>query len=187
MGSDNTNTTPASVPTPDNSVTPATLEQLKADMMQQYNELETNCKEFQGQLASIKVKMEQDNEEHVRRIEKIISLMTLHMQHIREMVELIDAFGDRLTEQERQLAGTEVKCTLMMDRQRQLASSMSKLSKTAKEIVDELEQVKQKQDSHDKFQWKLVCIVTVGTSIIVWLLTTDNFAKLIYAIGQLGS
>lgn len=163
------------------------VSKLREDMEQQYNTLAESCKDFQEQLRQVKASVDRNNSEIAQRIEKIIALMTVHMNHIKEMMDIIDDYGSRIGEQERQNAQQELRNAAMIERQKQLASSLAKLSKTTREIVDEIDALKQREESHDKFQWRVTCICAVGVAIIMWLFTGDNFAKILYAIQSFGS
>ena len=159
-------------------------ENLKLYLNGQYDFLLKHCNRIQDQLNELRNKVDSNNVNLVRRVEKILTQMTSYMAIIKQMVDIVASYGERLTEQEKAQAKQELEYASLVERQNRFAISLAKLEKNGREIVEEVEDVKQKEEDHGKLEWKLFSIVSIGVAIVAWLLTGDNFAKILIAIHE---
>jgi hypothetical protein len=65
----------------------------------------------------------------------------------------------------------------VVDKMNRMAKNFVKLENNQKEIVDELECLKQRQDEDDKFKWKVTAIMIIVSPIIGWLCVGDHLRK----------
>ena len=160
-----------------------TPEQLSMVLQNHTQYLEEKCNGLKQQLHDLKTQVYSDNDSVIQRIERILALMTSQMSLIKQMVELVDNFGDRLTSQEQFKMKHELEYIGIVERQNRFAKSLQNMAQNSHEIFIELEEIKDHVNEHDKFQWKLTISVSVGAAVIAWLLTGDNFAKLLRLCG----
>lgn len=160
---------------------------LKEYMEGQYTFLHQHYEELKAQLDELTRKVKSDRNNLVQRIERILLQMTHHMTIIRQMIDIVSSYGDRITAQEREMSKRETEHASLVERQNRFAISLAKLEKNSREIVEELDDVRQKEESHSKLEWRVMTVFAIGAAIVAWLLTGDHFAQILNAIGQITS
>lgn len=157
-------------------------EKVKLYMEGQYAFLMKHCTSLQAQLNELRQKVDDDNTNLVQRVERLLLQMTNHMSIIRQMIDIVASYGDRLTEHEKEQAKQEAAYASLVERQNRFAISLSKLEKSSKDIVEEVADVSDKEEKHSKLEWRVFTVFSIGIGIVVWLLTGDNFVKILLAI-----
>lgn len=160
---------------------------LKEYMEGQYAFLQQHYEGLRSQLDELTRKVRSDRNNLVQRIERILLQMTHHMTIIRQMIDIVSSYGDRITAQEREMSKRETEHASLVERQNRFAISLAKLEKNSKEIVEELDDVRQKEEAHSKLEWRVMTVFAIGAAIVAWLLTGDHFAQILHAIGQVMS
>lgn len=156
-----------------------TAEEIREFVQSQSALLEEKGVALQQQLIDLKKQIYSDNDSTIQRIERVLALMNTQMALIKQMVELVDNFGDRLHEQEEFRTKHELEYIGVVERQNRFAANMQNMVENSKQIFIELEEIKAQQDKHDKFQWRFAVIFAIGSSVIFWLVTGDHFANLL--------
>ena len=158
------------------------VEEIRQYVQIQYAMLEEKGVSLQQQLVDLKKQIYSDNDSVIQRIERVLALMNTQMALIKQMVELVDNFGDRLHEQEEFKTKHELEYIGIVERQNRFAANMQNMVENSKQIFMELEEIKSHQEQHDKFQWRFVIAFSIGASIVIWLVTGDHFANLLKLI-----
>ena len=157
---------------------------LREYMEGQYAFLQQHYEGLKSQLDGVAKKVNDAQDGLIQRIERILLQMTHHMTIIRQTIDIVASYGDKLTEHERALSKREAEYVSLVERQNRFAISLAKLEKSSIEIVDELERVRQSEESHSNLEWKIATVFGIGAAIVAWLLTGDHFVQILRAIGQ---
>lgn len=159
--------------------------QFRMMVAHQYAFLDDQCKRLQEQLSDLKDKLADQNDGIVQRIERILALMTTHMACLKQVIELVDNFGDRLAVTEKADMRRDMEYTSIVERQNKFSEALSAFTANSNKIYSELEDLKRRTDDHDKFQFKATLVGTIIMTIIVWLMTGNNFTSLLNNLKEL--
>lgn len=148
-------------------------------LVSQYKFLSDKYDSIEEQFKSTSDIIRKGNDDTSQRMQRILSLMTANLAFMKQMIQLEDDSSDKLAEQERVNAKQELQFSSVIDRQNRFAQSLANMDKNSQAIIKEIEKLKEKCAEHDKFQIRVTTIVTLITGALAWLMTGDNFAKLI--------
>lgn len=110
--------------------------------------------------------------------------MTSNMAFIKQIVQIEDANNDKLLEQERINQKQELQFSSMMDKQNRFSQSLKNMDANTRAILKEIEQLKANDQKHDNFRFRVLAVASIVTGVVVWLMTGDNFAKLVIIINE---
>lgn len=148
-------------------------------LVSQYKFLSDKYDSIEEQFKSTSDIIRKGNDDTSQRMQRILSLMTANLAFMKQMIQLEDDSSDKLAEQERVNAKQELQFSSVIDRQNRFAQSLANMDKNSQAIIKEIEKLKEKCAEHDKFQIRVTTIVTLIAGALAWLMTGDNFAKLI--------
>lgn len=155
------------------------MDAIKNAILDKFTVYDQGRKDIEGQLASLREKVFKDNVDLVHRVDRLISLMTNNAAFIRQMIDLLDNYGEKLANYEKDAIKHQMEYAAVVDRMNRMANSYAKLEANQREIVEEMEGLKQRQDEDDKFKWKLITIVGVVGGLLGWLCMSDNLKNFI--------
>lgn len=165
---------PSPDPNDDGIISQEEFDKVRKWMDEQVNSLGATCDELSEQLKTLSERVEAGDHALGQRMERLATLMTHHMSYFRQLVELVDSYGDKLTETEHKLAKRDLKIESIITRQNRFSEALSNMQKNFKQIVDEVEALSGKYDSHDTTMKHWVAVVAVAGTIIAWLMAGDN-------------
>lgn len=155
---------------------------LKNAILDKFSVYDQGRKNIENQLASLREKVSKDNIDLVHRVDRLIALMTNNAVFIRQMIDLLDNYGDKLSKYEKDAVKHQMEYAAVVERMNRMAKNFAKLETNQREIVDELECLKQRQDDDDKFKWKLITITGLIGALIGWLCMSDNLKNVIIVV-----
>ena len=195
MSDDVHQTSPANGDLPDDPLTTAlrtmsfhqAVETLGADalknaILDKFSVYDQGRKNIESQLAALREKVSKDNSDLVHRVDRLIALMTNNAVFIRQMIDLLDNYGEKLSLYEKDAVKHQMEYTAVVERMNRMANNFAKLENNQREIVGELECLKQRQDDDDKFKWKLITITGLIGALIGWLCMSDNLKNVIIVV-----
>ena len=150
---------------------------LKDALLDKFAVYDQGRKNIEDQLNELRNQVSKENAELVQRVDKLISLMTNNAVFIRQMIDLLDDYGNKLSKYEKDAVKHQMEYAAVVDRMNRMANNFVKLENNQKEIVDELEALKSRQDEDDKFKWKMIWILSIVSGIVGWLCVGDNLKK----------
>ena len=150
---------------------------LKDALLDKFAVYDQGRKNIEEQLNELRKQVSKENAELVQRVDKLISLMTNNAVFIRQMIDLLDDYGNKLSKYEKDAVKHQMEYAAVVDRMNRMANNFVKLENNQKEIVDELEALKSRQDEDDKFKWKMIWILSIVSGIVGWLCVGDNLKK----------
>ena len=151
---------------------------------QQYNLLQDKYDSLSEQLKKVTEQFVRHDRDAVARIEKIMNLMTSNMAFIKQIIEIEDANNDKLLAQDKLNQKQELQCASIIERQNRFAQSLKNMDTNTRAILEEIENLKANDQRHDNFKFKVLTVATIATSVVVWLMTGDNLAKLVIIINE---
>lgn len=151
-------------------------------MDQQYTFFDGQCTDLKQQLQDVTRLVDNRNNDLVQRIERIIALMTNHMICLKQIIELVDNFGDRLHELEKSEHKRDIEFVHLAEQQNSLAQAQAQWTKSSSQIFSEIEDLKKRAANHDKFEFKVAVVGAVALAIFLWLLGGDNLVNVIQNI-----
>lgn len=154
-------------------------------MDEQVANLGESCKDLSDQLKALSDRVEAGDHALGQRMERLATLLTHHMSYFRQLVELVDSYGDKLTETENSLAKRDLKIESIITRQNRFSEALGNMQKNFKQIVDEVEALSSKYDSHDITMKHWVAVVAVAGTVIAWLMAGDNIIDVLHYIGEM--
>lgn len=152
---------------------------------QQYQLLSGKYDSLIEQLNKATTLFSRGDKDAISRIERIMNLMTSNMAFIKQIVQIEDANNDKLLEQERINQKQELQFSSMMDRQNRFAQSLKNMDANTRAILKEIEQLKANDRKHDNFRFRVLAVASIVTGVVVWLMTGDNFAKLVIIVNEI--
>ena len=152
---------------------------LKEALMDKFAVLDQGRISIEEQLTALKAQMSKENSDLAHRVDKLISLMTNNVVFIRQMIDLLDDYGNKLSKYEKDAAKHQMEYAAVVDRMNRMATNFVKLENNQKEIVEEVEGLKSRQDEDDKFKWKLISIMTLVGTIAGWMCMSDHLKQFI--------
>ena len=150
---------------------------LKNALLDKFSVYDQGRRNIEEQLCTLKDQVAKDNTAIAQRVDKLISLMTNNAVFIRQMIDLLDDYGNKLSKYEKDAVKHQMEYAAVVDKMNRMAKNFVKLENNQKEIVDELECLKQRQDEDDKFKWKVTAIMIIVSPIIGWLCVGDHLRK----------
>ena len=150
---------------------------LKDALLDKFAVYDQGRKNIEDQLNELRKQVSKENAELVQRVDKLISLMTNNAVFIRQMIDLLDDYGNKLSKYEKDAVKHQMEYAAVVDRMNRMANNFVKLENNQKEIVDELEALKSRQDEDDKFKFKMIWILSIVSGIVGWLCVGDNLKK----------
>lgn len=151
---------------------------------QQYQLLSGKYESLTEQLNKVTTLFSRGDKDAIARIERIMNLMTSNMAFIKQIVQIEDANNDKLLEQERINQKQELQFSSMMDKQNRFSQSLKNMDANTRAILKEIEQLKANDQKHDNFRFRVLAVASIVTGVVVWLMTGDNFAKLVIIINE---
>ena len=152
---------------------------LKEALLDKFAVLDQGRISIEEQLTALKAQMSKENSDLAHRVDKLISLMTNNVVFIRQMIDLLDDYGNKLSKYEKDAAKHQMEYAAVVDRMNRMATNFVKLENNQKEIVEEVEGLKSRQDGDDKFKWKLISIMTLVGTIVGWMCMSDHLKQFI--------
>ena len=152
---------------------------------QQYQLLSGKYDSLIEQLNKATTLFSRGDKDAISRIERIMNLMTSNMAFIKQIVQIEDVNNDKLLEQERINQKQELQFSSMMDRQNRFAQSLKNMDANTRAILKEIEQLKANDRKHDNFRFRVLAVASIVTGVVVWLMTGDNFAKLVIIVNEI--
>lgn len=152
---------------------------------QQYQLLSGKYDSLIEQLNKATTLFSRGDKDAISRIERIMNLMTSNMAFIKQIVQIEDANNDKLLEQERINQKQELQFSSMMDKQNRFAQSLKNMDANTRAILKEIEQLKANDRKHDNFRFRVLAVASIVTGVVVWLMTGDNFAKLVIIVNEI--
>ena len=155
------------------------MDAIKNAILDKFTVYDQGRKNIEGQLAALREKVSKDNIELVHRVDRLIALMTNNAAFIRQMIDLLDNYGEKLAAYEKDAIKHQMEYAAVVERMNRMANSFAKLENNQREIVEEMEGLIQRQDEDDKFKWKLITIVSIVGGLLGWLCMSDNLKNFI--------
>ena len=152
---------------------------------QQYQLLSGKYESLTEQLNKVSTLFSRGDKDAIARIERIMNLMTSNMAFIKQIVQIEDANNDKLLEQERINQKQELQFSSMMDKQNRFSQSLKNMDANTRAILKEIEQLKANDQKHDNFRFRVLAVASIVTGVVVWLMTGDNFAKLVIIVNEI--
>lgn len=152
---------------------------------QQYQLLSGKYESLTEQLNKVTTLFSRGDKDAIARIERIMNLMTSNMAFIKQIVQIEDANNDKLLEQERINQKQELQFSSMMDKQNRFSQSLKNMDANTRAILKEIEQLKANDQKHDNFRFRVLAVASIVTGVVVWLMTGDNFAKLVIIVNEI--
>lgn len=152
---------------------------------QQYQLLSGKYESLTEQLNKVSTLYSRGDKDAIARIERIMNLMTSNMAFIKQIVQIEDANNDKLLEQERINQKQELQFSSMMDKQNRFSQSLKNMDANTRAILKEIEQLKANDQKHDNFRFRVLAVASIVTGVVVWLMTGDNFAKLVIIVNEI--
>ena len=152
---------------------------------QQYQLLSGKYESLTEQLNKVTTLFSRGDKDVIARIERIMNLMTSNMAFIKQIVQIEDANNDKLLEQERINQKQELQFSSMADKQNRFSQSLKNMDANTRAILKEIEQLKANDQKHDNFRFRVLAVASIVTGVVVWLMTGDNFAKLVIIINEI--
>ena len=159
--------------------------EINSFLISQYNILKSSYESLKAQFTELKNCVKSDKQETQQRIERILALMTANTTFIKQMIQLVDLNNEKITEQEKIINSQEFKVSSLIDRQNRYATSLTTMDQNFRTIMKEIQKLKDKDIEHDKFQFKVMFVVSVASGAFFWLVSGDNLAKLIFFLSEL--
>ena len=158
------------------------MDAIKNAILDKFSVYDQGRKIIEGQLAALREKVSKDNIDLVHRVDRLIALMTNNAAFIRQMIDLLDNYGEKLSAYEKDAVKHQLEYAAVVDKMNRMANNFAKLENNQHEIVKEMECLKERQDEDDKFRWKLITIVSIVGGLLGWLCMSDNLKNFIIFI-----
>jgi len=152
---------------------------IHAFLMDHYEKLLKQCKDLTEQYKDVASTLDKNNKDVLDRIDHILSLMTSHMMYIKQMIQIEESSAQRLDDQEKLNARQELQFVSLVDRQNRFSQSVENMNSNTKEILKEIAYLRAKEVDNDKFKSRIILIGTIGSAILYWLMSGNNFSKML--------
>jgi len=160
------------------------IDALKNAILDKFTIFEQGRINIESQLNSLRERVAKENSDIVQRVDKLITLMTNNAVFIRQMIDLLDNYGEKLSKFEKDSIQHRMEYLAIVEKMNTMAKNFVQVENNQREIVEEVEILKQRQDDDDKFKWKMATVLGLISVIVGWLCVGDNLKKLVIALQQ---
>lgn len=161
---------------PGETVTREEYQKMKEWFDAQIKEMSSNYDAISSQFKEFKNTVVKDDA-LTQRVERLVALMTHHMTYFRQLVELVDSYGDRIVANERAMNNIDLKFATLAQKQSQFSQVVSELRRNTNAIIGEIEKLHEREDANDKFKFKITAVFAICGGVIAWLLAGDNLTN----------
>lgn len=158
------------------------VEALKQALLAKFSVYDKGRINIERQLDAIKTKITKDKADTTHRVDRLINLMTSNAAFIRQMIDLLDDYGNKLSTHEKNSIRHQMEYAAVVERMNRMAKNFVQLENNQREIVDAIESLRQKQEEDDRFRWKLVWFMGIVGSLVGWLCFGEHLKTLIVVL-----